>query len=128
MMPRRASASGFTLMETVVSLAITGIALAMVTPAFIFQAKSNLLSEQKSQALEATQRAIDALRFISPSTLPSVGTSTQDLEVDGRTFRVTTRYCAVSSLCSPVTRHLRFTTTFMNKQLYETETVFTQLR
>jgi len=119
---------GFTLMETVVALAITGIALGLVTPAFILNAKSNTLSEQKSQALEATQRVIDTTRLNSPSMLPSTGSTTQDITVGGRTFTIRTNYCVTASLCSAVTRHLKFTALLRGKQLYETETVFTQLR
>lgn len=119
---------GFTLMETIVALAITGIALAMVTPAFIYQAKSNLLSEQKTQALEATQRAIDALRTISPSAMSSTGSANQTITVDGRDFVITTSYCSNAALCSAVTRYLRFSTALQGHTLYETETVFTDLR
>ncbi len=119
---------GFTLMETIVALAITGIALAMVTPAFIVQAKSNLLSERKTQALEATQRAIDSVRTVSPSILPSSGSTSQTINVDNKNYVVTTTYCQNAALCSSVTRHLNFSSSLNGKTLYETETVFTQLR
>lgn len=127
-MTKHVNQRGFTLMETVIALAITGIALAMVTPAFIMQAQSNLLSERKTQALEATQRAIDAMRVLSPSALPTSGRTTQTITVGGNNYVVMTTYCSNNALCSSVTRHLKFTASLNGKQLYDTETVFTQLR
>ena len=122
------SQRGFTLVEVLVSLSIIGLLAAFLSPVFVMQSKFNTTSELKSLAVNATDRQIDLMRLTDPATMQSTGTTTSTITVGGKAFSVKVDYCVVSSYCSSVTRHLKFTTSYRGKTYHATETVFTQLR
>ena len=121
---------GFSLMEVLVSLSVMAIVLANIIPTFAFQLKQNTKAEVRTAALQAGQRVIDELRFVSPAAMPSSGAGTaQTIAVDGRNFTVTPYYCLRSSYCtSSSARHITVRVVFQGTQVYETETVFTNFQ
>jgi prepilin-type N-terminal cleavage/methylation domain-containing protein len=119
---------GFTLIESLVALAILGITLAALVPAFQSFLDANSVSEQRSNALAAGQQAMEALRHVDPASLPTSGSSSpQIVTVGEHEFEVVTTYCLDSSYCGTGTRHITMDVAFAGKDIYTLETVFTRL-
>ena len=64
---------GFTLTESLLALAILGIAMVGILPTFLTYMDSNTLSEERTQAVGAAQRVMETLRHLEPKNLPSTG-------------------------------------------------------
>ena len=122
--------NGFSIMEVLVALSVLAIVLANILPTFAFQLKQNTKAEIRTAALQAGQRAIDELRFVTTTTMPSSGAGTaQTITVDGRDFTVTPYYCLRSSYCTSTSaRHITVRVVYKGTQVYETETVFTNFQ
>jgi prepilin-type N-terminal cleavage/methylation domain-containing protein len=124
------SSKGFSILETLVSLAIFSIGTLAVAQAFTSQLAFNNRSELRSGAINAAQQVLDELRVIDPTTLPTSGTSTpQNIVIGGKTYVVTIAYCQATSHCSSSTvRDLKVTVQHKNTTIYNVETVYAQLR
>jgi prepilin-type N-terminal cleavage/methylation domain-containing protein len=121
--------AGFTLLEMIAALLIFSLVLGGLAPVIVAQAKRNTSMEIRAGALGAAQRTFDELRIEEITGLPTSGTwGPEDVEVNGRTYQVTTEFCSVSTYCSTVNnRHVSVTVRYKNEETFSAETVFTQL-
>lgn len=117
--------SGFSLLEAVVAVAIFGIALAAIVPAFIYYAQTNLASQRKTEAVVVAQRVVDGLRQTDFALWPASGTVSA-ADAGGSNFQVALTYCTGSlTLCNDGARHLRVEVSQGGKVYYRVETVYT---
>jgi prepilin-type N-terminal cleavage/methylation domain-containing protein len=125
-----ASSRGATLVESLVALAILGIATAGILPAFTQQLHANHRSEIRSAAIIAAQQSMEALRMLDPETeIASGGSSAPRLvTVGGLEFEVVTHYCERDEFCDTNSRHIRIEVWFQDQVAYDVETVYTQLK
>jgi general secretion pathway protein I len=120
--------SGFTLIEALVALAILGIAMVGVLPAFQTYKDANTLSEEHSNALAAGQTVMEALRQVQPASLPTSGSSTtQTVSAGEHDYEVVAHYCRESLYCTATSRHIVVEVSFAGETIYELETVYTRL-
>lgn len=119
---------GFTLLEATIALAILSVALVAMIPGFQTFLDANSLSEERSNALAAGQRAIETLRGKDPASMPSSGTSAvQAITVGSHEYEILTHYCKEASHCDADSRHIVVEVGFAGKNVYTIETVFTRL-
>ena len=122
------NSKGFTLLESVISLAILSITLVGMLPAFQTFMDANTLSEERSNALAAAQEVMETLRHKDPSSLPSSGSSAiEAVQVGSHEYEVVTHFCQNSSYCGSDIRHITVEVSFAGKSVYTIETVFTRL-
>ena len=120
---------GFTLVEAVIALAITAIALVGMMPAFHGFMEANTKSEERSSAVAAAQEVLETLRQADPDSLPTSGTSAiQAVTVGQRDFEILASYCLESDYCDADSRHIIVEVSFGGQNVYTVETVFTRLR
>jgi prepilin-type N-terminal cleavage/methylation domain-containing protein len=119
---------GVTLVEALVALAILGIALTGVLPAFTTQTRANTRSHERASAVSAAQQIVEALRFEDPSALPSVGaTAPRLVTVGDLQFDVVTRFCVEPGFCNDDSRHLTVEVQREGRLIYDVQTVYTRL-
>ncbi len=122
------SSRGFTLLESLIAMALLGIALAGLLPSFQAFMDANSFSEERSNAVAAAQSVMEALRQVDPSTLPASGTSAVlAVTVGDHEYEVVTTYCAEASFCSSAARHILLEVSFAGKTIYTVESVFARL-
>jgi prepilin-type N-terminal cleavage/methylation domain-containing protein len=120
---------GFTLLEGLLALAILGIALAGILPAFFGYMHVNTRNEVRTGAVAAAQQQMEALRFADPSTMPSSGsTGPSYVAIEKREYELVSRYCIRSEFCSTNSRHVLVEVGYGGNVVYQTESVFTKLR
>lgn len=120
---------GFTIVEALLGVAITGIVLMGLLPTFLTCLDVNTHNEERMGAAAVAQQTVEALRQADPTTLPSSGSSpVQVVTVDDRDYEVVTHYCTVSEYCDTDTRHLLTEVTYGGKTLASVETVYTAVR
>jgi prepilin-type N-terminal cleavage/methylation domain-containing protein len=121
--------AGFTLVEVLIAMAILSIAVTGIAPIFMTHLQINTTSGVRSGAVAAAQQKLDALRLVDPATMPLTGSSApEDVTVGGRTYQVTTTYCAMGSFCNAESRYIQVEVSYREKTRYTVDTVFTQLR
>ena len=122
--------AGFTLLEVMISMLVFAVVMAGMGPAFIAQIRHNTQSEIRTEAMGAAQIRLDQLRLAAPSTLPASGSSAPlDVAVGSRTYRVVSSFCENATFCTSVNnRHITVRVTYNDDQVFETQTVYTQLR
>ena len=69
---------GFTLLEGLLALAILGIALAGILPAFFGYMHVTTRNEMRTGAVAAAQRQMETLRFFDPTAMPTSGATGPD--------------------------------------------------
>ena len=115
----RSSQTGFTLVEALCAISLLGIAMAAVLPSFLQYADSNDLSEERSYALTAAQRAMETLRAEDPASLPSGGSTTIEyVTVGDREFEIVTTYCQDNTFCTADRRQVRIEVNFGGTPIY----------
>jgi len=120
---------GFTLVESLIALALLSVTLVALIPTFQNFMDANTVSEERSNALAAAQEKIETLRHIDPASLPSSGSSgVEAIQVGEHEFEVETHYCRQSAYCGSASRHILVEVSFAGKQVYAIETVFTRLQ
>jgi len=121
---------GFTLLEVVFSLALFGLTISALSPAFLSYLEYISDSELRTEAVAAAQQVLDDLRFEEPPDMPLSGSDDAvDITIGDHTFEVVVTYCAEASFCvSNNTRHLSVDVTYFDREMYHVETVYTQLR
>ncbi len=120
---------GFSLIEAVIAVAILGVLMAGVIPAFIGNLNINDQSERRSEAVVLAQQTFETLRRGDMASLPMSGSSTETNLLNGRSYKVTTYYCLVALYCKQgSSRHLTVEVQVSGKKVYEVETVYTNLR
>lgn len=125
------SERGFNLVEVLASLGLMAVMSWSLLGGFVGQAKVNTFSEVRSQAAVAAQEVLDGYRQQDPALLPTSGTVVVNNTIDGRTYEVTTSFCLNATYCpasSTRIRHLEATVRFGGLVVYQTETVYVQLR
>lgn len=129
-MNARTRESGFTLVEVLAALAIFGLIVAGMGPIFLQQLAHNRSAELITEGMGAAQIVLDRLRTQDPATLPTTGFGTATTVVVGtHSFTVTPSYCENASFCTSTTvRHIVARVTYNGKQVFQTQTVYAQLR
>lgn len=84
---RSSRRSGFSLIEAIIAIAIVGILLAGVVPAFVSNLRVNTDSEARTGAVAAAQTVLDQFRVRSKSDWPASG-STVSVTSHGRPYDV----------------------------------------
>ena len=139
--------AGVSLIEVLVAIAILAIVLVAVVPAFVYYLQTNTKTEVRTQAVALAQEALEHLRLLDPSYLPSSGAYPPFADYSsppptcnaaptacqvtrrGRTYTVRVVFCpGGSGLCGPHARHVRVEVDQGGKEIYAVETVFTKLR
>ncbi len=122
-------ASGFTLLEVMVSMLLFLIVSATMASTFVSHLKRNTDTEVRSGAAALAQRRLDELRLVDPPTMPASGTTSSNQSAGGRNYVVQTSYCENLSLCSSSNnRHLAIRVLYAGGIVFQTETVYTRLR
>lgn len=127
-MSRDQKEQGFSLAEALVALSILAIALSSLIPSFIFYRQMNAGMEARMQAVTAAEQVMDERRTVDPSTMPSSGSTSQNVMVGHRNFTITTSYCLRAAYCGPDTRDITVEVNFNGNSIYRTETVYTRLQ
>ncbi|MBN8549254.1 MAG: type II secretion system protein [Deltaproteobacteria bacterium] len=121
--------AAFTLLEVMVSMLIFLVVSATMANAFMSHLKTNTATEVRTGAIAAAQLQLDEHRLADPFAMPTSGSTSDTKTVGGRDFTVITYYCQDPSFCiSASTRHLLIKVRYANKQVFQTETVYTRLR
>jgi prepilin-type N-terminal cleavage/methylation domain-containing protein len=118
---------GFSLIESLVALAILSILLGSLIPMFYYYSHTNTHSEIRMEAVSVAQQLLDEYRQDNPSSMPSSGSTTSSVVMNNRTFSVQTIYCSNASYCGPNTRHITIEVDYNGQRIYRTETVYTQV-
>lgn len=119
---------GMSLVEALVALAILGITLTSILPAFTNQTQVNRRCQERSAAVVAAQQAMESLRFEDPQTMPDEGAMAPQLVTVGEMqFEVVTRFCVNAEMCDADSRHLTVEVLSNGQKIYEVQTVYTQL-
>jgi len=122
---------GFSLIESLVSIALLAIALGSFSNSFIDQVRANNQNEIKTGATFAAQKVLDNLRLDDISAMPLTNTSNSAMNVSigPHTYSVVVTFCALSQYCIDATdtRHIAIAVSHNNKEIYETEAVYTEI-
>ena len=119
----------FSLIELMASLLLFGVVASAMTGGMLQMQKRSWQNEVRSGAIAAAQQVLDELRLSDPISMPSTGSSSQTVTVGGRSFVVTTSYCAIASYCtSAATRQIRVGVSNNGKNCYQVDTIYSQLR
>jgi prepilin-type N-terminal cleavage/methylation domain-containing protein len=124
---RDSQQAGFTIIEAVIALAVLGIVLAAIAPIFISNLRDNNRSEKRSEAIAVARQVFEGLRYKDPATLPTSGTTTENVVMGGQTFQVDTTMCSLSTYCTTGSRHITVTVKQGGTTQFSADTVFTQL-
>ena len=123
------NARGFSLIESLIGLALLAVVLVSLLPAFLTLMDANTFSEEHGAALAAGQRAMEKMRLVDPGSLPTAGSSAvQVIVVDGREFEVVTHYCRVPEYCSSETRQVTVEIRYGGHEVYDVDTVYTRMQ
>jgi prepilin-type N-terminal cleavage/methylation domain-containing protein len=119
---------GFSLIESLVALAILAIVMGSLIPGFVYYSRTNTGMETRMEAVAAAQQVLDERRTVNPASMPSSGSTTRNVTIGNRTFTTRIRYCLQSSYCGANTRHITVEVEYNGSQVYRTQTVYTQLK
>jgi prepilin-type N-terminal cleavage/methylation domain-containing protein len=121
--------SGFTLLEVLVALGLFALIAGGLDPAIRSNAKRNDRMERATSAIHAAQNILDDYRSKRIRDLPTSGERPAVVvSIDQRDYHVSVFICEDNALCDAETRRLRVVVTNRGEELYETETLFTELR
>lgn len=110
------------------ALALLGVVVAGVLPAFFAYKEANTKNEIRTGSVAAAQRVMEAIRHADPATLPSSGASAiQLVYVGGREYEAVARYCLQSTFCDATSRHVAVDVSFSGNLVYSVESVFTRI-
>lgn len=121
--------SGLTLIEAVIALAVLGIALAAIIPAFTNYVRVNTNSEVRTGAISAGQQALESLRQRTFANWPESG-STEITSSGDRDYEVAISYCfqgELDCLSEGQMRHVKLEVRHGGKVRYELETIYTAI-
>ena len=120
--------NGFSLIETLVALTITGIAIAIVSESLMVNLKVNRHAEVLFEGAQAAQTVIDDVRFKPIESIPNTG-GEGPIRITSntrRTFDVYLTYCSDEQYCSsPTLRQFDVRVDYQGATIYRTQTVFT---
>ena len=124
----RADERGTSLIEALIALTILAVSLVYVFGTLSSFSVINGRNATRSNAAAAARTRLEQLRFIDPETLPASGSQTGAATVGPHEFTVITQYCVDSAYCDDRTRHVVVRIQEDGQNVFETETVITQLR
>ena len=120
---------GFTLIESLVALAILSMVVVGVMGSFSVQIVANTASEQRMEATNAAEQVIEFLRLDDPELMPNSGTvGPQLVTLNNRGYEVYTKFCTRAEYCNATARHLLVEVFLDGRRVYDVETIFTQMR
>ncbi len=119
---------GLSITEALIALMIFGIGLAVIAPIFVSNSRINRQQEVRTGAVAAAQQVLDTLRFRNFGQWPASATE-QQIDTDMGVFNATINWCESGGDCLAITgtRHVTVSIQFNGKQVYEVETVYTQV-
>ena len=126
--PTRGEQRGSSLIETLVALSILATALLFIFGALSSFSLINSRNQTRTHAAVAARTLLEELRFEDPATLPDTGSQTSTANIGQYQFTIVTQFCVNSSYCDDHTRHVVVRVQEDGQQVFETETVITQLR
>ena len=127
-MSRRPSEGGYSLIEALVALVLLAAVLVFTLGALSSFKVATSLMETRGNAAIAARARMEQVRFTDPATLPTSGSDTMLSTVGAHVFTVETRYCINTAYCDDNTRHVVVNVQEDGQDVFETESVFTQLR
>jgi prepilin-type N-terminal cleavage/methylation domain-containing protein len=120
---------GFTLLEVLVALGLFALVTGGLDPAIRSNAKRNDRMERTTCAIHAAQKVLDGYRSKTIRSLPTSGEQAAvSVSIDQRDYEVSVFICEDDDLCDAETRRLRVVVSNRGEELYETETLYTELR
>lgn len=121
---------GLTLVEALVSLLIFFVAAASIVPVFLNYTISTINNERRTGGIAVAQQVLDGLRQVDTTTLQATGTDTlADVSYLGKTYTPIVTYCQNAAFCAnPDSRHITLQVFHNGNQIYQAETVFTNLQ
>jgi prepilin-type N-terminal cleavage/methylation domain-containing protein len=125
---RNVKEAGFTMIEVLVAMVIFAVFAATMTTTFSAHIRRNYESAVRTGATLAAQQVLDSYRLEDITAIPTSGTASTTRTIGSREFEVDTSFCGNAAFCSTNNRHLTVAVSFRGEDLYEVETVFTQLR
>ena len=119
---------GSTFIETIVSVAILGLAVSGIMSAFITLVDASSNSEDRSMAIAASQQVLEAMRLQDPEIdMPNSGSDPpQTITVGSRQFQAIVSYCLNSTYCTATSKHVTVDLYVDGVEIYDVETVFTK--
>ena len=120
---------GFTLIESLVATGILSMIVVGIMASFMVQSASNTRSEQRMEATAVAAQTMEFLRLDDPETMPDSGMiGPQLVNLNDREYEVYTSYCTKNNYCDDSSRHLLIQVFLDGREVYDVETVYTQLR
>lgn len=126
----RTDNKGLTLVEALVSLLIFFVAAASIVPVFLNYTISTINNERRTGGIAVAQQVLDGLRQVDPTTLQATGSDTlADVSYLGKTYTPIVTYCQNPAFCTnPDSRHITLQVFHNGNEIYQAETVFTNLQ
>ena len=126
-MKRTRRASGVSLVETMVTIALLATVLTVIAPIFINYAQLNRKSQYRTEAIAAAQQVTDSLRQRDFAAWPGTG-SALPVKIGGNTYQAKVSYCTgpLAALCASGARHTRVEVSLSGTVYYNVETVYTK--
>ena len=123
------SQRGFSLVEALIAVAIIGIAISAIAPAFFVQMDANTRNEERTEAAAAAALVMERLRYEDPSKMPDSGASDpRKITVGKRVYEAVVTFCAIPEYCGPGSRHVRTEVSLDDNVLYTIETVYSSMQ
>lgn len=119
---------GFTMVETLVSMAILTIAIMPLLKLGISYRIMVTDMKLKSEAMTAAQRVAEGYRQGVITTLPSSGTQTQTISLGNRSYVVNTDICTATTYCTTATRDFIFRVSLNGKERYRMQAIFSEIQ
>ncbi len=119
---------GFSLIEVIVAMGLTVLVTSAATSGLLAQMRLNTLAQERSRAASVATQVFEEYRIQDPASLPTSGTATQTVTIDGQAYGVRVDFCLRSNMCSSSLRHLTVTVQKNGVTYYEIETAFAGLR
>ncbi|MGR3273747.1 type IV pilus modification PilV family protein [Acaryochloris marina NIES-2412] len=121
---------GLTLVEALVSLLIFFVAAASIVPVFLNYTVSTINNERRTGGIAVAQQVLDGLRQLDTTTLQATGSDTlTDVSYLGKTYTPIVTYCQNPAFCTnPDSRHITLQVFHNGDEIYQAETVFTNLQ
>ncbi len=123
------SERGFSLVETLVAVALLAFLSTGILTAFSSQAASSGRNERRLAATAAAEQVLEFYRMDDPELMPTSG-SVGPVVVAANTqeFEVFTLFCTRPTFCTDTARQLVVEVYSGPTKVYDVETVFTQVR
>ena len=125
---RTSRLAGLSLIEAIIAMAIVGILLAGVVPAFVTNLRVNTDSEIRTGAVAAAQTVLDQFRVLPKSRWQESGTTVAVVS-HGRSFDVLVQYGAFcqDGTCYANSNLIQLEVSHGSRSRYAVSTVFTEL-